>query len=202
MVSRDAVRGELSVAPPAVGLTESEFDALLDRLITRETTRVEDAISVTLGDEQTTAETSRPRHLAGHLLPLDNRPVRSVNSVSVSTGRVGGPTVSADEIDIRDGAALELLPSARRERWPTERRSISVTYSHGYPSGQEPEPIAGAIIGLVRQAVQEIDADGIESESVSGHSVDYEMPGAVLARHLNRAKRFDEPEIYGGVNTV
>ena len=60
----------------------------------------------------------------------------------------------------------------------------------------------GAIIGLVRHAVQEVDAVGFESESIGSQSVTYELADDVVGRHLGRAKRFDEPDFYGGVGVI
>lgn len=195
------VRDELGFDERAVGLSESEFDALLSTLIERESVRVADAISVTLGVETTTEVTARPHSVPGHDLPLSNRPVQSVTSVSLDTDRVSGPTIAADDYEVHD-THLELLPGADRDQWPTTRRAVTVEYDHGYAEGDVPEPIAGAILGLVRAAVQEIEADGIESESIEGDSVSYEPRDQVVRRHISRAQQFDEPEYYDGTQVI
>ena len=201
MVTPSDVRDELAVGPNALGLTDAEFDSLLQTLIDRETERVADAIDVALGTETTTESLSRPGHVDEYDLPLPDRPVQSVADVTIDTDRAGGVAVASDDYEVND-AHLELLPSADRDAWPTERRSITVEWTHGYPDGSEPDVVAGAIIGLVRQAVQEIDADGVESESIDGQSVTYELADAVVGRHLGRAHRFDEPDYYGGANVI
>jgi hypothetical protein len=195
------VRSEVAVGPGALGLSESEFDVLLDRLIQRERERVADAVEVSLGTVTTTETLSRPEHVAPALLPLPDRPVQSVSSVTLDSERVGGPDVIADQYVVTD-THIELRPGADRQRWPTARRSIEVTWTHGYPESEMPQPVAGAIIGLVRQALVEIDGEGITSESIDGQSVDYELPEQVVARHLSRAASFDEPTFYGGSNII
>jgi hypothetical protein len=202
MVTTAEVKDELAFGSDAVGLSDAAFDSLIDSLISRETARVEDEIDVSLGTETEIEDLERPDHVNEYDLPLPSRPVQSVASVSIDTDRVGGEAVTADDYSIVDEAYLELLPAADRDGWPTERRAITVEWTHGYADGSEPDPINGAIIGLVRHALKEIESDGIESESIGGDSVTYEVSDAVIARHLGRAKRFEEPDYYGGANVV
>lgn len=196
------VKVELGFSGDAVGLGDTDFDALIADLIARESERVEDAIEIQLGETTGTDTLSRPSHVAGPYLPLPERPVHSVASVTIDTDRVAGGDVAASDYRVTNQAALELLPEADRARWPTERRSITVEWSYGYPMDDTPDVVNAAIIGLVRQALQEIDADGISQESIADQSVNYELPDAVVARHLNRAKRFDEPDFYTGANVI
>lgn len=195
------VRSEIAVGPDALGLSEGDFDALLDRLIQRERERVADAIEVSLGTTTTTETLSRPGHVGSVHLPLPDRPVQSVDSVDIDTGRVSGPAVSPEAYIVTD-THLELLPGADRARWPTARRSIEVTWTHGYPESTIPSPVVAGIIGLVRHALTEVEGDGIESESIDGQSVDYELGEQVVARHINRAQQFDQPAFYGGANVI
>jgi len=195
------LKAELAVGADAVGLSETNFDSFLEALINRETERVEDAIDVSLGTETVTETVSRSGSAAGHSLPLSHRPVQSVVDVTVDTDRVGGPTVVAADYVV-EATHLELLPSADRVVWPTERRAVEVEYTHGYPEANTPEPIRGAIIGLVRHAVQEIESDGVDSESIDGQSATYELGDDVVRRHLLRAKQFDAPEFYDGSQVI
>ena len=201
MVTPSDVRDELAVGPDALGLTDTEFDSLLQTLIDRETERVADAIDVALGTETTTESLSRPEHVDEYDLPLPDRPVQSVADVTIDTDRAGGVAVTSDDYRA-DETHLELLPSADRDAWPTERRSITVEWTHGYPDGDYPDVVDGAIVGLVRQAVQEIDADGVSQESIADQTVSYEVPDTVVGRHIGRAHRFDEPDYYGGANVI
>ena len=195
------VRQELAVSDDALPDAIDDVDGFLQRLIDRETLRVSDEIDVSLGVETVTEQTSRPASVDGVFLPLDNRPVQSVTSVDIDTDRASGPAVTADDVIVED-THLELEPEADRNRWPTDRRSITVEYEHGYPEADVPEPIDAAIIGLVRHAITEIEGDGVDTESIAGQSVNYELGEAVVARHLYRAKQFDEPSFYGGTQVI
>ena len=195
------VREELAVSDDALPDAIDDVDGFLQGLIDRETLRVSDEIDVSLGVETVTEQTSRPASVDGVFLPLSNRPVQSVADVTIDTERASGPAVTADDYIVEE-THLELEPEADRNRWPTDRRSITVEYEHGYREGDVPGPIEAAIIGLVRHAITEIEADGVESESIADQSVDYELAEAVVARHLHRAKRFDEPSFYGGTQVI
>ena len=202
MVTPSEVRDELAFGAEALGLADAEFDTLVGRLIERETERVADEIDVLLGTETTTARLSRPRHVDEYALPLPDRPVQSVVDVTIDTDRAGEPGVSASDYRIVDGVALELEADAGRRRWPTDRRSITVEWTHGYAEGEIPGPIQGAIVGLVRHALQEVESDGVENESIGDNSVSYELGDDVVARHLARAKQFDAPSYYGGAQVI
>ena len=195
------VKDEIAVTAESVGLSDTQFDGVLSALIERETERVADELDVRLGVETTTEVTERPVSVREFALPLSDRPIQSVTSVGIDTDRVAGDGVTLDDV-IVGSAGMELKPDADRTRWPTDRRSITVEYDHGVPDNDRPEVIDGAIVGLVRHAVAEIEADGINSESIDGHNVDYELGDDVIARHLSRALRFDEPDFFGGTQVV
>ncbi len=201
MLTPSDVRDELAFGPEALGMSESGFDELLERLIDRETERVVDEIDVVLGEETVETALARPSHVEKFDLPLPKKPIQSLESVGIDADRVTGDDVSIDDVIVHD-THLELDPTAKRRRWPTERRSITVEWTHGYPAGDIPGPIRGAIVGLVRLALQEIEADGVENESIGDNSVSYELGEAVVARHLARAKQFDAPSYYGGAQVI
>lgn len=211
LVDADAVQKELSYDPErALGLDDTAFQKLLegeegdeydDGIIGREIERVEDELDISLTKETTTETLSRPSGVEAYDLPLPQRPVVAVESLSIDTERVHGPDVDLDDVIVHD-THLELQPDADRKRWPTDRRSIDVEWTHGYDAETLPGPVRAAIIGLVRAALQEIEADGIESESIGDQSVSYELRDDVVARHLRRAKRFDEPSYYGGAMMI
>ncbi len=202
MLTPSDVRDELAFGPEALGLDETAFDSLLERLIERETERVTDDIDVVLGEKTTTETLARPSHVDQFDLPLPERPIRSVESVEIDTERVSGGGVTLDTDVIVHETHLELDPSADRRRWPTDRRSITVEWTHGYAEGDIPKPIRGAIVGLVRHALQEIESDGVESESVGDNSVTYELGEDVVNRHLWRANQFDAPSYYSGAMVI
>lgn len=196
------VRDELSFDERSLGLSDSEFNELIGRLIKREVERVEDVVNVSLESKTVTETLERPSGVQTFDLPLPKRPVTDVSSVDVDTDRVGGPGVGVEDVIVHE-THLELKPDTDRSRWPTERRSVTVEWTHGYGESVDvPGPIQAAIIGLVRSGLQEIEADGIESESISNQSVTYELRDDVIRRHLQRAQRFDEPTYYGGAMVV
>ena len=202
MLAPSDVRDELAFGPEALGMADGEFNELLEQLIDRETERVTDEIDVALGTETATATLARPTHVDEYDLPLPERPIQSVESVSIDTERVSGDDVELETGVIVEETHLELAPEADRRRWPTKRRSITVEWTHGYSEGEIPGPIRGAIVGLVRHALQEIESDGIENESIGDNSVSYELGDDVVARHIRRAKQFDAPSYYGGAQVI
>jgi len=200
VVTPEDVKAELAFDETALGIDSSAFEALLTDLIGRETARIVDEIDVELEEKTATATLSRPSTVEGFDLPLPKRPVQSVVSIELAD-RISGPSVAVDDV-IVESTHLELKPDADRREWPTKRRSITVEWTHGYPADETPEPIRGAIIGLVRHALQEIESDGIESESIDGDSVTYELGENVVNRHLWRAKEFDEPSFDSGAMVI
>lgn len=194
VVSIDAVRDELPVDEGAFAhLSASGFDSLLDRLIERETQRVESVVDTQFGVASTTEETSRPAGVDEAFLPLSTRPVQAVTSITVD-----GDAVSLSDV-YAESTHLELRADADRSGWPTRRRAVTVTYDAGIPEADVPAPIEGAVIGLVRQAVVDIEAAGVTQESITGDNVSYELPDQVVARHLARASAYEPPSFYGGV---
>lgn len=201
-VDASTVRRELSVQPMALGLSDTEFDTLLSDLITRETERIETVLGVSLSEDEISVTTERPRHVSERHLPLAWTPIRSVSSISIDTSRAYGDDVTAADVIVTD-THLELNADAPRVSWPSTEGSITVTYTHGYPEADLPGVVEGAIIGLVRQAVQEIEADGINTESVTGDSVTYQLPETVVNRHLSRADEYIAPAYgSGGIQVI
>lgn len=200
VVTLEEVKDELAFDEIALGIDSAAFDELIGGLIERETARVVDEINVELEETTSMATIARGETIPVYQLPLPDRPIQSVESVELAD-RISGPSVNVDDV-IVESTHLELKPEADRREWPTKRRSITVEWTHGYPPNETPEPIRGAIIGLVRHALQEIESDGVESESIGGDSVSYELGEAVVNRHLWRAKEFDEPSFEGGAMVI
>ena len=195
-VTTDDVRDELPVDEGAFPhLDTTGFDELLETLIERETERVESQTDSAVGTETTTVRISRPEHVDGHLLPLDARPVQSVASVTVDDDTVDSSDYLVEETH------LELLPDASLLSWPTRRRSVTVEYTYGFPADGTPAPVDGAIIGLVRQAVVDVESGGVTQESIAGDNVSYAVPDDVVARHVRRAREH-VPEFRGGAQVI
>ena len=195
------VRDELAFDEDALGLDSTAFDDLIEGLIARETERVEDALHVSLGTETVEKDLERPTDVERYVLPLPHTPIQDLVSVSIDTDRATKPDVELSDVIVEE-THLELDPDADRSSWPTTRRTITVEWEHGYPDADVPEPVRGAIIGLVRHALQAMEADGIESESIDGHSVSYEPGEAVIRRHLQQARSFEAPTYRGSAWVV
>lgn len=190
---------ELPLDADALGLSSGEFDQLIQTALDAAEDNVADMIDVALETETTTQTLSRSHAAEPHDLPLPDRPIQSVASVGIDTDRVGGETVSSDDYGVHD-THLELLPTAERETWPAERRSITVEWTHGYAT--VPPMVRKAVTRLVRARLRAIDEDGIESDTLLGDSISYEPEESVVARARGDALEADEPEYYGGAGIV
>ena len=190
---------ELPLDADALGLSSDEFDQLVQTALDAAEDNVADMIDVALETETAAQTLSRSHAAEPHDLPLPERPIQSVASVEIDTDRVGGETVSSDDYEVND-THLELLPTAERETWPTERRSITVEWTHGYAT--VPPMVRKAVTRLVRARLRAIDEDGIESDSLLGDSISYEPEEAVIARARGDALEADEPDYYGGAGVV
>jgi hypothetical protein len=193
------IEPELPLDADALGLSSDEFDTLLGTALDAAEDNVADMIDVALETETTTEALSRSHAAEPHDLPLPDRPIQSVASVDIDTDRVGGEPVSADDYEVHE-THLELLPTADRETWPTERRAITVEWTHGY--AEVPPMVRKAVTRLVRARLRAIDEDGIESDSLLGDSISYEPEESVIARARGDALEADEPEYYGGAGIV
>jgi|AKVG01.1.fsa_nt_gi hypothetical protein len=200
IVSVDDVKSETSYTASGLGLDSVTFDNLIERLIKRETLRVQEEIDVSFGEKTETFLIERQESVGEYFLPLPERPVKSLDSISVDLERAKrNKDIEVSDVIVKE-THLELKPE--RGDFPTTRRSIEVKYTFGYSSSDVPEVVEGAVVGLVRQAIKEIESDGVLEESIEGQSVDYEMPEKVIERHLGRARQFDEPNFYGGTQVI
>lgn len=200
-VTVDELRDELAVTPDALGLTEADYTALLDRLITRETERLEAALGVSFTQVTTSTSTARPAHIDDRVLPLPATPVRDVTAIEIDTDRAYGENVAPSDVDVAE-THLRLRRDAPRDAWPTAARSVSVTWAHGYAETETPPVVDGAVIGLVRQAVQEIEADGIDQEAIAGDNMSYQLPEKVVKRHVSRAREYAAPTYSSGIQVI
>lgn len=198
-LSPDDIKPELPLSAEALGLGSDEFDQLVERAIDAAVDNVEDWIDASLETKTSSESLSRSKAAAEYDLPLPDRPVQSVEEVTVHTDRVGGKDVSSEDYVVHE-THLELLPTADRRSWPTARRSITVEWTHGYED--TPPMVRKAIVRLVRAHLRAIDEDGIESDSLLGDSISYEPEEAVVARARADAMESDEPQYYGGSEVV
>lgn len=193
------VKRELAFDAVALELDESDFNQLLQESIESATERVGEWVDVSLEPESATEVISRPEGVDGHLLPLPHRPARSVESIEIDTDRIGGAEVSADDVIVKE-THLELPPEHDRHSWPTRRRSVAVEWTHGYE--EVPGPLMKAIVRIVRNRLQQVESDGVDSDSVFGDSISYRPPQEVLAEARAEVQEFREPSFHGGAMVI
>lgn len=137
-----------------------------------------------------TVETERPGHVPDRDLPLEATPIESVTSVTVE-----GETLAIADVIIHD-THLELDASADRDAWPTDRRSVEVTFTYGYQD--PPQAVVDAVVRLARARLDRVQSDGLESESPGdGSSVNYRAP-AELQRDVRATIQDVTAPSYGG----
>jgi hypothetical protein len=143
--------------------------------------------------QPTDAETTfaRPTHVDGHDLPLPKRPVQSVTSVEAD-----GQTLTEGEDYVVHETHLELLDDAAIRTWPTGRRSITVSWSFGYED--VPAPVEKAIIRLARNALDQIETDGVRTEG----SWTFVHPRDLKAECAAMVADYDAPSYYGGAGVL
>jgi len=195
----EEVTSELPFDADAFGMTEADFNSELESYIATAAERVEDWLGVSLEPETATETLSRPSHVDDHDLPLPDRPVQQVASVTIDTDRVSGDDVDADDYWVEE-THLELKPDASRDSWPTDRRSITVEWTHGLE--ELPEGVKKAIIRLVRARLRAITADGISSDTIMGDSISYEPEEIVIRRARGDAAGYEAPSYYRGAASV
>lgn len=193
------VTSELPFEAGAFGMTDEQFQSELEEYISTAAERVETWLGVSLTTETVTQRLSRPSHVDGHDLPLPEVPVQDVISVSIDTDRVYGRDVGEDDYWVEE-THLELRPGADRTSWPTDRRSVTVEWEHGY--AEVPDSAKKAIIRLVRARLRAITADGVSSDTIMGDSISYEPEEAVVLRARQDVAGFEAPSYYGGAESV
>lgn len=144
--------------------------------------------------ETVTVSHARPAHVAERELPLPERPVNSVTSVSVN-----GTPLDAEDYRATE-THLTLTPSADIDEWPTEAFSVEVAYSYGFE--ECPEPVREAVIRLARSSLSQIDEDGLSSESVGDHSESYRPPASVKRECVSVVRNHEAPSYYGGAIAI
>lgn len=199
-VDAGVVKRELPFDEEAFDLDKSEYDDLVDSVISREVDRLSDQVGVEFELSTSQLWLERPEYVERHLLPLPRRPVIDVLSIGFDDDRVSDTTVEIPDDVIVHDTHLELEPSADRTSWPTRRRSVQVEWQHGFE--QLPHEVVSSVIGLVRQGLREIKADGVRDEAIGPQRVTYELPEAVVNRHVERAREASRFEFHSGVMSI
>lgn len=177
-------------------LTDTEYDQLLKDALRSESARIERWVDVEFSLTPTTEQLSRPESVPERELPLPERPIESVQSVTAD-----GTDLTEGEDYAVEETHLVLLTDAAVNEWPTEYRSISVEWTHGYDG--VPADVKEALVRLCRARLKRTHADGLESESTGdGSSVSYEPDEVMLSSVYAVVDDYDAPSYYGGASVV
>lgn len=197
-VDIETIERELPFEPFDLGVDDSETDAdgntAWDNLLIDARDGAEDRVNTWTGttfellDE--TVQTERPAHVDDRDLPLENTPIDGVTSITVD-----GTDLPTGDVIVHD-THLELAASADFDEWPTDRRSVEVSFTYGYQD--PPQVVVDAVVRLARARLDRVQSDGLESESPGdGSSVNYRLP-AELQRDVRATVREATAPTYGG----
>ena len=173
---------------------QQQYDNALKRALDAASELVEQWTDTVFTPTTESATLSRSVSVPRSELPLPKRPVRDVTSVSVA-----GTDLAADEYRIGE-TYLYLLPGAPVSEWPTDRLSIDVTYTYG--SESVPAPVERAIIRLVRNALDQIETDGVESDRTASESYTYRPPEAIKRECVAMVADYRAPSYYNGAQIL
>lgn len=202
-VSGEDLKRELPFGAADFGIDDTTEDAdgntnwdnLLADLQGRETEWLEDQLGTTFQLTTATESLSRPAHADARHLPLPKRPIADVNSVTID-----GDTLSGGNYAVED-THLVLLDGASRRKWPTDYGAVDVEWTYGYDGA--PGPVRDAIVQLVRNALERIKTDGLETEATGdGASYSYRLPADVRAAAKATASEYEAPSYYGGAGVL
>lgn len=173
----------------------TEWDNLLLGILDRESGRIEKWANTVYEVADASATLEREDHVPNRDLPLSNRPIQSVTSV----------TVGGDAIDIANIHAAEthlvLLDDASISSWPTTFRSVDVEWTYGFES--VPGPVEDALIRLCRNALERIQTDGLNQEQIVGGGMwNYRVPSEVLGEANAVVSAHSAPSYDSGVMVI
>ena len=160
-----------------LGITDASEDSFLEKLIDRSTSRIESHVNRKLKKRAFTELYDGPG--TQHLL-LNQFPITTVTSVNIDQGQdfLAGTNIDLDALIIRAEEGLLSFggetgggPGFDTGIWIAGTRNIKVVYTAGYDP--IPDDLTHACVKLVAVEFNRSreGADGIETESVSGHSV-------------------------------
>lgn len=204
-VSQADLKRELPYDHNDLRLSTTDFDALLDDVLAREADRVEGpAYADTAWETRTATETLDGT--GSRDLPLKNRPVQSVTSLTVREGEDPTETVTVDpsEVWVYD-AYLRLKTDDEGGQdditeFPDEPQGVTVEYEWGYT--EAPGLVEDAITRLVRAALDMVETDTITSEGVAGHSLTPKPPRRIRRMVAREVRRFRPPRYKRGAEVL
>lgn len=161
--SVEDIRLELPFNPDSFGLSDGEYEMLLEDIRKQEIDRIDNWAHVSFGSEETTETASSGDAFNDQRdLLLDHRPVTDVSSVIVND----------DELDEDQYYAAETHVERAGGAWPSEgRRNVVVEYEYGLE--EIPGPVQDGLVRLIRSRLEQRKTDGLESESGGDTSYTY-----------------------------
>lgn len=173
-------------------LSEVAFDSALDRALAAASDHIEAITGTRFVSTQTTETMSHPGYAEDHDLPLSETPVMSVDELDIEDE---DDLTEGDDYHVHD-THIELDPDGELSSWPTDRRSIEVTWTYGHDS--VPDDITRAVIRLARAHLEAIELDALESDG-EGVYRSYDTIAREVARDVNHRKA---PAYGGGAMAV
>lgn len=190
------VEDELPFDRRAFGLTANQWSNVLERHLSAASDDVEKWTGTVFTAEQVERNLSRSEGVDPYDLPLPETPIESVKSITVN----GTSLSKKDDVIVHD-THLELQPDAPVAEWPTESRSINVTWTYGYD--EVPAAVERAIIRLVRTSIDQIKVDGLVNESLpGGSSYSYRPPSDTRAEVKSNLDGYTAPTYSGGTMVI
>ena len=184
---------ELSFDRYDLRVDATPWDNLLQSILDRESSRLEDWCETVFETTSVTDTIERKEWHPTDELPLPKLPINSVTSVS--TEDEGALTESTD-FHIYD-TYLKIEPdSTTIGAWPTDLRSVDVTWDYGYDG--LPTVLEDALVRLCRNAIERTQTDGLIDESTGdGVSLTYRQPADLLTEVGRQVVRY-RPSYQGG----
>lgn len=173
------------------------FDGACRRSLESASDLVEEWTGAVFETQTATKSLSRRSTLPEYILPLPEAPVQSVESVTVSTRDTEMLLAETDDYVVEETyLELDTDPASDLDEWPASRRSIAVEWTYGYESC--PAPVQEAIIRLARNRLDQIETDGVNTES----SWQYRPPAKIKHECIEMISPYDAPSYSGGATVI
>lgn len=200
-LSADRFRDEIPFSAADLGLSDTEFTDVVQRVLERESRRVERFAGAPFEERAASATLDGT---GTDELPLENRPVRSVVSLEVRDADGSTVTIATANVWVYDTHLL-LGDDAEIDLFPELPQNVDVEYTYGYSSASVDdvdEVVREGVLRLARKTLAMIEEDGITQESEGDWQMTYEPPRKLRRDVYNELQQFRPPEYSAGVEVV
>ncbi len=135
-----------------------DFDGALERALAAASSMVEAWTDTMFEPTETSDVFAHPDTVPSYDLPLADTPIISIDELDIEDE---DELTEGDDYHVHE-THIELDPDGELSAWPTDRRSIEVTWTYGHAS--VPEQVERAIIRLARNALDQIETDGVVTD--------------------------------------